>query len=270
MSARAAVKQPARITLLTDFGTRDGYVAAMRGVIASLAPQALVEDASHDVPAGDVTAGAWALGNYWRLYPEGTVHVAVIDPGVGSERRALAAEVDGRFFVAPDNGVLTRVLVDAGGGRLVGITEQAYQRAVVSNTFHGRDIFAPAAAHLSLGLDLEKLGPVAERIQRIDAPSPRVTREGVIMGEVVSIDHFGNLVTNIPGEQLASADTVEIRIGKATIPGLSRSYKEGKAGQLIALVGSTGNLEVSVNKGDARKKTGAEVGSAVRVRHTQE
>ena len=263
-------KPPRVIALLTDFGLKDHYVGVMKGVILRINPEARIVDISHDLPSQGVLDAYFLLSNTYRYFPDGTIFLTVVDPGVGSDREILAVEADTHVFLAPDNGILGFLEKEGNIRRSVYVRERKYAFSPVSNTFHGRDIFAPAAAHLSLGLDLEKLGPVAERIQRIDAPSPRVTREGVIMGEVVSIDHFGNLVTNIPGEQLASADTVEIRIGKATIPGLSRSYKEGKAGQLIALVGSTGNLEVSVNKGDARKKTGAEVGSAVRVRHTQE
>src|SRR5690606_8452553 len=142
-------KAVTRITLLTDFGTADGYVAAMKGVIAARAPGVVVDDASHDVPPGDVAAAAWTLSRYWNLYPPGTVHVVVVDPGVGSERRALAAEVDGRLFVAPDNGVLTWVLAEAGDAAVVAIEAARLFRTPVSATFHGRDVFAPVAAELA-------------------------------------------------------------------------------------------------------------------------
>jgi S-adenosylmethionine hydrolase len=250
MSPQAPARIPGRITLLTDFGTRDGYVAAMHGVIAAIAPLALVEDASHDVPAGDVTAAAWALGNYWRLYPAGTVHVAVIDPGVGSGRRALAAEVEGRFFVAPDNGVLTRVLVDAGGGRLVQITERAFMRDVVSPTFHGRDVFAPVAAHLASGVALEQLGPAVTDPVRLTRLMPARSGE-TIRGQVVHVDRFGNMITNIPGDWLAPG--TRVRFAATDLGEVRHTYSDVASGHAVALIGSSGYLEIGIRDGNAAK-----------------
>lgn len=260
MSARAAAKQPGRITLLTDFGTRDGYVAAMRGVIASLAPQALVEDATHDIPAGDVTAAAWALGNYWRLYPPGTVHVAVVDPGVGSDRRALAGEVDGRFFVTPDNGLLTRVLADGGGGRLVSITEPAYLRDVVSRTFHGRDVFAPVAAHLANGVTLDQLGPAVDDPVRLTVLLP--VRDGeIIRGQVVHVDRFGNLITNVPGDWLQPG--CHVRFAATDLGEVRHTYSEVRTGHAVAVIGSAGYLEIGIRDGNAAKVLWKGRGTAV-------
>src|SRR5690606_33505136 len=170
-----------RITLLTDFGTADGYVAAMKGVIAARAPGIVIDDASHDIPPGDVAAAAWTLSRYWNLYPPGTVHVVVVDPGVGSERRALAAEVDGRLFVAPDNGVLTWVLAEAGDAAVVAIEAARLFRTPVSATFHGRDVFAPVAAELARRAGagpsrfrevLADLGPEVADPVRLPLPRP--------------------------------------------------------------------------------------------------
>ncbi|NJD10081.1 MAG: SAM-dependent chlorinase/fluorinase [Gemmatimonadetes bacterium] len=260
MSPRAAAKLPGRITLLTDFGTRDGYVAAMRGVIASIAPKVLVEDASHDVPAGDVTAAAWALGNYWRLYPAGTVHVAVVDPGVGTERRALAAGIAGHFFVAPDNGVLTRVLVDAGPGHLVSITEPAYLRDVVSRTFHGRDVFAPVAAHLATGVALESFGPPVTDPVRLDVLVP--TRTGnVIRGQVVHVDRFGNLITNVPGDWIPPG--ARVRFAATDLGAVRQTYGDVATGHAVAVIGSAGYLEIGIRDGDAARVLWKGRGTAV-------
>jgi hypothetical protein len=257
------------IALLTDFGLKDPYVGVMKGVILRINPEARIVDLSHDIPPQGILDAYFLLSNTYRYFPDGTLFLAVVDPGVGSDRNILAVETDAYAFLAPDNGILGFLQKEGKVRRAVYVQNRKYALAPVSNTFHGRDIFAPAAAHLSRGLDLAKLGPETERIHRIVAPAPRISREGVLTGEVVSIDRFGNLVTNIPGEPLASADAVEVRIGKTTIDRLARSYADGKKGALFAIVGSTGNLEISVNKGDAREKTGAEVGDAVRVRHSQ-
>lgn len=257
------------IALLTDFGLKDPYVGVMKGVILRINPEARIIDLSHDIPPQGILDAYFLLSNSYPYFPDGTLFLTVVDPGVGSDRRILAVETDAYTFVAPDNGVLGFLKKEGKIRRAVAVQNPRYALAPVSHTFHGRDIFAPAAAHLSRGLDLAKLGPATDHIHRIAPPAPRINREGVLTGEVVSIDRFGNLVTNIPGEPIASADSVEIRIGKTVIDRLARSYAEGRKGKLFAIVGSTGNLEVSVNKGNAAEKTGAEVGDAVRVRHAQ-
>jgi len=250
MSPRVAGSGPVRITLLTDFGTRDGYVGAMRGVIATIAPQAVVEDASHDLAAGDVMGAAWALGNYWNRYPSGTIHVAVIDPGVGSERRALAAEADDRFLLAPDNGILTRVLVDAASARVVEITDPAYLNPVVSATFHGRDVFAPAAAHLATGVGLDRLGPVVSDPVRLDLLLPQRTGD-IVRGQVVHIDRFGNLITNIPAGWID--ERRRVRVAATELGEVRRNYSAVPSGHALALIGSGGYLEIGVRDGNAAK-----------------
>ncbi len=250
-----------RLTLLTDFGTADGYVAAMKGMIAAICPEAAVDDASHDVPPGDIEAGAWALWRYWRLYPPGTVHVVVVDPGVGSARKALAVRADERWLVAPDNGVLTRVLDEAAAWTAVAISERRYLREPVSRTFHGRDVFAPAAAHLAAGVALEALGsPVADPV-RLSLPRFTITPEG-ITGAVVHVDRFGNLVTNIPETWAAAGRVV---VGGRELGAIRQTYAEVAPGELLALIGSAGLLEISVRDGSATVLLGLTRGAEVLV-----
>jgi S-adenosylmethionine hydrolase len=250
-----------RITLLTDFGTRDGYTGAMRGVIAGIAPDAIVEDISHDVPRGDVHAAAWTLATYAHLYPPGTVHVAVIDPGVGSERRAIAARVGSHIFVAPDNGSLTRVL--DGEAEVVEIRERVYRRDSVSQTFHGRDIFAPAAAHLARGIALDQLGPRAVGVIRLDYPQAVRTSDGII-GEVIHVDRFGNLITNIPGAWIAQSTEGrwELRTDTAAAPVVS-TYADVPAGDLLAYEGSSKMMEIGTRDGNAAAQTGLHRGARI-------
>ena len=254
-----------RITLLTDFGTRDGYVAAMKGVVASITPGTIIDDASHDIAPGDVAAGARALGRYWRRYPTGTVHVAVVDPGVGTARRAIAAEADRRLFVVPDNGLLSRVLDEAKRVRLVEIREPRYILPGASRTFHGRDVFAPAAAYLAGGIHLGRLGPTVEDPIRI--PEPEVTEEdGAVIGEVVSLDRFGNLVTNLSAGSLDDAEGVEI--DGRPIP-VVRTYGEMPEREVGAIVNSDGRLEVAARDTSAADVLDVGVGTPVRIRRRE-
>jgi hypothetical protein len=252
-----------RITLLTDFGTADGYVAALRGVIASLAPGASVDDAGHDLEPGDVSAAAWALARYWQLYPVGTVHVVVVDPGVGSERRPLAMEALGRFVVAPDNGCATLVLAEVVAARVHAIDHPAYLRHPVSRTFHGRDVFAPAAAHLACGAPLESFGPSVSDAVRLPMPVPR-TAAGTVHGAVVHVDRFGNLVTNLPGDLSAVLRVLEVE-GRGVGP-VRETYTSVPTGHVVALIGSAGLIEISVRDGDAAASLGVGRGAVVRGR----
>lgn len=258
------------VTLLTDFGTADGFVAAMKGVILSIAPEARVIDAGHDIAPGDVEAGAWVLDQYFSLYPEGTVHVAVVDPGVGTERRALAAGLDGRYLVAPDNGIGTRIFRRAAGLECVSIENPAFLRPEISRTFHGRDVFAPAAAHLARGVPLAELGPALAGPVRLDLPEPRkVEGEGGglarLEGHVVHVDRFGNLITDIPASWLESRSWVVSVGGVSSLPriALRRTYGEAVRGEPVAVVGSAGTLEVAVREGSAAAVL--DVGRGVRV-----
>lgn len=249
-----------RVTLLTDFGTADGYAAAMAGVIAAAAPDAAVEHASHGIAQGDVFGAALALSRYVGRYPAGTVHVVVVDPGVGTDRRAIAARIDGRAYVAPDNGVLTRVLQPADSVEIVEITQPGIV-AGSSATFHGRDIFAPAAAHLARGEPLEALGPAVRDPEILATPAPERTPTGV-RGEVIHVDRFGNLISNIPEDWLGTGRVV---VGGEPVGPVRRTYGEVPVGGVVALVGSIGLLEVSVRDGSAADRLGAGRGTPVMV-----
>ena len=248
-----------RVTLLTDFGTADGYAAAMAGVVAATAPEAVVEHASHEVAQGDVFAAALALSRYAPLYPEESVHVVVVDPGVGTTRRPLAARVDDRFYVAPDNGVLSLILQGAERVRLVEIMDPDILDGA-SATFHGRDIFAPAAGRLARRDPLERLGPPVHDPVLLPMPQPARTDSGV-RGEVLLADRFGNLVTNIPGDWVREAS--QVRVGGESIGPVRRTYGDVEGGELLALIGSVGLLEVSVRDGSAAARLGADRGAEV-------
>jgi S-adenosylmethionine hydrolase len=250
-----------RITLLTDFGTADGYVAAMKGVIAAIVPDALIDDASHDIAPGDVHAAAWVLAGYWRFYPRGTIHVAVVDPGVGSARRALAALADDQLFVAPDNGLLTRVLGAARVSNVVAIENERFLRDVRSATFHGRDVFAPVAAHLVRGTSHRELGPVISDPVRLQLPQPNRSGKS-IAGVIVHIDRFGNLVTNIPADWIDVQSRVQIGSRELLV---HRTYADVAAGQPLALIGSRDVLEISVRDGNAAAVLSAQRGTSVSV-----
>jgi S-adenosylmethionine hydrolase len=242
------------ITLLTDFGLADSYVAEVKGVLLSRAPGAVIVDVTHQVSPGDVRAGQFLLARAWHRFPPGTVHLAVVDPGVGTARRALAAAAGGHWFVAPDNGLLS--FVPAPRFVSLPIPREA------APTFHGRDVFAPAAAALANGARLEDLGsPITDATH---APLPTPHHDGTaVMGEVVYVDRFGTLVSNIPGEQVEPG--VRIRVGGGTDVGaLRRTFGDVARGTLVALVGSGGTVEIAVRDGSAARLLGVGVGAEVR------
>jgi S-adenosyl-L-methionine hydrolase (adenosine-forming) len=246
------------VALLTDFGYLDPYVGLMKGAILSICPNARLVDLCHDVPAQDVAAGARMLASSVPYFPEGTIFVAVIDPGVGSDRAAVAVRSGNRTFVGPDNGLLGFLPLD----RAVRIENKAVMRHPVSQTFHGRDIFAPTAAHLARGVKLDYLGPRVARLRTLEQPLPRPTKAGLV-GEIVSVDHFGNLITNIVADQIPEGASV--RLGRRWIGRIVPTYAAVAPGALAALVGSSGTLEIAVRNGDARTATGATVGAPVLV-----
>ena len=246
---------PALVTLLTDFGTADGYVAELKGVLFSSAPGIQVVDLSHDVPPHDVEAGRLAVARYWRRFPPGAIHLVVVDPGVGSARKAIAVSSDGRFLVGPDNGVLSPALL-LPGAQVVSLPVSAD----VAPTFHGRDVFAPAAAALARGAALDTLGsPLADPVIR---RTPEAVRDGDgwLRGEVIVIDRFGNAVTNLFG-----VHDGEVHIGPRTVP-LRRTYAEVASGEPVALVGSSGLIEIAIRDGSAAAVLGLGRGSPVLVR----
>ena len=257
-----------RILLLTDFGTRDGYPAIMKGVIWSIAPQAEVADLAHDIPPQDVLAAALTLGRAAPYFPAGTIFVAVVDPGVGTSRRPLAARLGAHLFAAPDNGLLTVVLQKAERSgepvEIVHLDRPGYWLPQVSRTFHGRDIFAPVAAHLANGAALTELGtPIADPI-RLRLPEARRTRQGW-QGEVIHIDHFGNLATNLGSAHLPQAGEVEIHIRGERIAGVVYAFGDKPPGALTALIDSFGALSIAVVNGNAAERLGAGVGESVEI-----
>ncbi len=236
------------ITLTTDFGYGDHYAGVMKGVIAGINPSAIVIDITHGIESYNIAEAAFKLYASYSYFPEGTVHVAVVDPGVGSARRAIAAESGGYRFVGPDNGIFSLIFDERGVDRIVEITNPAFMLSNVSSTFHGRDIFAPAAAHLSKGVELRDLGEGLQSYKRLDIPAP-LEEGGVITGKAVYADRFGNLVTNIPGSVITGA--ARVCVGDMIIKETSVSYADGKKGELLAIFGSSGFLEISLNKGSA-------------------
>jgi S-adenosylmethionine hydrolase len=244
------------ITLLTDFWDNDWFVAAMKGVILSINPQATIVDLSHRIPAHDVEAGAYVWKSCYRYFPAGTVHLAVVDPGVGTDRRPLLAQSARYFFVAPDNGLLTHVAAEEGDVEVREIQNKQYRLEGEGRTFEGRDIFAPAAAWLTKNQPPASFGRLLDSYRTFAVPVPR-WEGGKLIGEVVYIDHFGNLITNVGIHHVTEWTEVKkrghpsIRLGDHLIDGLVRSYEEGDAAHLRALVNSSGHLELFLKEGHA-------------------
>ena len=244
------------ITLTTDFGGRDGFVGMMHGVILGLFPAARVVDLAHDLPAHDVDAADFLLGHTWHQFPVGTVHVAVVDPGVGSARRAVAVTADGHAFVGPDNGVLTTALARAGVAgdqAAVELREPCFWRPTVSQTFHGRDVFAPVAAHLAAGVPLPAFGPPAKDLVQLPLALPHRTATAVV-GAVRHVDRFGNLITNISAplfREVVGDGPFSLRIGRRRVTWLAANYSVGCPGELLALFNSFDLLELAVNQASA-------------------
>ena len=259
------------ITLLTDFGTDDEYVGLMKGVILSINPRATIVDITHQIRRQDIVQAAFTIHSGYHFFPEGTVHLIVVDPRVGTERGLLALKLENHFFIAPDNGVLTLLLDEKKASSLNLITNPDYFRHPVSQTFHGRDVIAPIGAHITNGLDLNELGPEIDlqKIICLDGLGARRTEKGEIKGEVVTIDHFGNMITNIKSEQLTdcfpagSRQKIRIKIGSNVIHGLSDSYASGRSNSPLAIIGSRGYLEIAINKGSAAQRLYAEKGDEV-------
>jgi S-adenosylmethionine hydrolase len=252
------------ITLTTDFGTGDGFVGTMKGVVLGINPRAVIVDITHGVPPGDIRAGAFSLMAASRFFPEGTVHVAVVDPGVGSRRRAIAVQTAGYVFVGPDNGVLSWALEQEKIKSIRQLENPKYFLKNISRTFHGRDLFAPVAAHLSRGLALARLGRELKEFVRIPWPEP-IQRRGGIHGEIVHIDRFGNAITNI-GTGLAG----EGRSAVCEVSGKRRSrcllmpfYGAVPVNTPVAVMGSSGLLEIAVNGGSAAEQFGLQIGDKV-------
>jgi len=250
------------LTLTTDFGTRDWFVGTMKGVILRLNPRAVLVDLTHEIPPGDIRSGAFALAASYKFFPRGTIHIIVVDPGVGSTRRAVAVRTSNYFFVGPDNGVLSLALR---GQRIIAahcLNNERYFLKPVSHTFHGRDVFAPVAAHLSQRGLIEHLGPSVKSLVQLDWPKAR-KRNGRIEGEIVHFDHFGNATTNIQSSEAGKSQVFLVFGRRRTLCPLKSFYQASSAGKPIAVPGSSGWIEIAVNGGSAEKRLGLRIGARV-------
>ncbi|MBU2609212.1 MAG: SAM-dependent chlorinase/fluorinase [Chloroflexi bacterium] len=270
------------ITLTTDFGMTDAYVAAMKGVILGINPEAKLVDICHSIRPQDIRHAAFILGTAHTFFPAGTIHMVVVDPGVGTDRRAIIISTPSAQFVAPDNGVLSHVITQssAKGGEnyadrtqielppgleAVAITESKYWRSPVSPTFHGRDIFSPVAARLSLGCPASDFGEPVTSVVMLPPLHPQLTANNILVGHILHIDNFGNLITNIRNDDLSQEMTsITIEIGRQLISGMGQTYADREG--LSALIGSFGYLEIAVKDGNAASLLNAEIGDEVKVR----
>jgi S-adenosylmethionine hydrolase len=258
------------IALLTDFGTKDHYAGTMKGVALGICPEATCVDITHDIPPHDILAAALELAASYKYFPPGTVFLAVVDPGVGSVRRPIAAEAGAYRFVAPDNGVLTLVFRETPPRRVVELTERRYARPTVSRTFEGRDRFAPAAAWLAKGIDLSGLGRLLTSWQLLTVPEPAVSGAEIV-AEVLRVDRFGNLVTNVDRrtfERFAEAGGIEIVAGMEAVGKVVATYADAPPGSVCALFGSSEHLEIAVNGGSAAGRLALARGARVTISRT--
>jgi S-adenosyl-L-methionine hydrolase (adenosine-forming) len=253
--------------LLTDFGTRDHYVASMKGVVLGINPRCTLVDITHQVRPHDIDEGAFILANAYSCFPKGTIHLSVVDPGVGSPRRPVLLVTRNYFFVGPDNGLLTLAAREDSVKEVIDLTNPKFFLSRISTTFHGRDIFAPVAAHLSLGIRPGVLGPRLNSWVKLDGVEPRIIG-GELVGKALHIDAFGNLISNISEGllfQFSQGRPFVVRAGAKSIHGLEKGYWEGKRGDTIALIGSGGFLEISVKEGSARRKLKIKRGDKIKV-----
>jgi S-adenosylmethionine hydrolase len=252
------------ITLTTDFGQSDHFVGTMKGVILGIAPRARIVDITHEIAPYELNEAAFVIAQAWRYFPKGTIHVVVIDPGVGSARRPILAEAGGQFFIAPDNGVLS-MIYDAAPHKVRVISNPKLASKNISRTFHGRDIFAPAAAHLASGTPPATFGKKIDDYVRSFLLKPTQLSRREWSGVVLKVDRFGNLITNFHIEQFPEVKTrpIEMRIGLQAIRRLALTYAETEIGELCAIVGSSGYIEVAANQASASKTLGCTAGSPV-------
>jgi S-adenosylmethionine hydrolase len=259
------------VTLTTDFGTIGPYVAAMKGILLGITPAVHLVDVSHSISPQNILEGAFVLAGIVEAFPRGTVHLAVVDPGVGTDRRLIAVSLADQWFVIPDNGLITGVARGRTPEGIWELSNPALRRSKVSPTFHGRDIMAPAAAHLARGGDPAELGPVLDRFITLRNFEPTMTPDGLV-GEVIFRDTFGNLITNLPGERFGdvSPSAWTLELAGTRIEGLSRTYGEQPAGSLVALIGSAEWVEIAVVDGDASEQLSAGPGTTVWLRRKGE
>ena len=255
------------ITLLTDFGLKDPYVASMKGVILRINPRCTLVDITHQVNSHDIEEGAFILANTYSTFPRDTIHLSVVDPGVGSPRKPILLVTENYFFVGPDNGLFTMALRRETVRQAVALTNPRFFLPQVSTTFHGRDIFAPVAAHISLGVKPKTFGKEVRSWKVLSFQRPAM-RKGKWVGEIIHVDAFGNLVTNIDQDwlfQFAKGRSFLITVGGKDIQGLKRGYWEGKGNEPMAVLGSGGLLEISIREGNARKMLKVEKGDPIQI-----
>lgn len=257
------------ITLITDFGLLDHFVGTMKGVIANINPEALVIDITHDVSPHDVFQAAFLIKSAYPYFPPHTIHVVVVDPGVGTNRRIIAMSTEKGYFIAPDNGVLSYLYASEEVGEVREVTADHYFLKPRTGTFDGRDVFAPVAAWMSKNVSMTSLGEVITDYKKYDLPQPTPVGQGGMRCKILYVDRFGNLVSNLTRDQFkqmldASAQRrFAFQVGEQTIGKISTSYAEGEKGQLLAIFGSSGFLEFSINRGSAMKLTGVGVGKDI-------
>lgn len=256
------------ISITTDFGSKDGFVGTLKGVIWSICPGAQIADISHNISPQNILEGAFALWRAYSFFPSGAVHIAVVDPGVGTKRRPIAARIGGHTFVGPDNGIFTPMFEDA---EKYGLTMEIVHLAMekfwlhnVSHTFHGRDIFAPVAAHIANGVPLSDLGPALHDPVRISMPKPVKTAKGW-RAHITVVDIYGNCTTDLPADAVARSRNVTFLVGGHEVHGLVQSYGNKRPGDLVALVDSEDCVEIAVVNGSAAKKLGVKIGDVVEV-----
>jgi S-adenosylmethionine hydrolase len=255
---------PKIITLTTDFGLQDYYVSAMKAVMLGIAPDARFVDISHEIPSQDIMAGSWVLKNSAMLFPPDTVHVVVVDPGVGTDRDAVALRIEDQYFVGPDNGIFS-ILTEAKDYKAVRLTNSKFWGDKASNTFHGRDIFAPVAAHLSNGVDFKNLGEPVEELVTYRWAEPIADKDG-LQGWVIHIDKFGNLITNLSADLIESVigdKSVKIYVGNTILDEIVTTFGSVLEGEPAAFIGSSGMLEIGINKGNAREMLGVQKGAQI-------
>lgn len=252
-----------RVCLITDFGVRDPYAAAMKGVILGICPEAIIEDLSHEIAPQDIIEGALFLAAAAPYWPEDTVFIAVIDPGVGTQRNALAVSAGGRYFLCPDNGLMSLYLQDHPLECAHTITNRAYLPDTISPTFHGRDVFAPAAAHLLKGVPIAELGAPLDRLALLDVPEIEWLGGDQLEGEIIHIDRFGNAITNVRREDLDGRAPFRISTRANTIGCIVNTYAEAQPGHPLALFGSAGYLEIAIREGNASTTLTLQKGDAI-------
>ncbi len=254
---------PPPIALLTDFGVSDGYVGAMKGVILDILPWAQVVDVTHEIAPQNVRQAAFVLQMVAPFFPRATVYVVVVDPGVGTERRAIAVFTDRGVFVGPDNGVFSWIFKHRKVYEVRELANPYYMRTQISATFHGRDVFAPFAAHIAAGVPASSIGPTIEDPVLFEIPEPQVLSDGQIIGEVIHIDGFGNMITNIREEHLAGGASWQFEIAGERIEDFHRAYGFAQEGELMALIGSQGYLEIAVRNGHAAQRLNGRLGMQI-------